>query len=325
MEFSLEIEPKKAFVTGTNPTNFLTTSKHGIFAKFHLLTPSTEMGQSDLLIVVDANRDSLKAIKRLKLRPEHCVLIRNEPAVVCPLNYAPETVELFSKVIDIGRSLPDSTLSVPCPQTWPEDESFQWRGEVTRSEKPVLMNANKLSFIRGELYSLRRLIIHRFDIDLYGPRWGSSLLARLKTTIGELAIFLNSDLERSKIALRYWWSHHPNYKGISADKYETYRKYKIAIALENSPDYMSEKLIDALLAGCVPIYCGPDVSEYGIPQELVISCTPDLEGVQNGLEQAEKIDYPQWQSKTREYLIQTTTKRYWSPERIYLCIAEHIF
>lgn len=56
------------------------------------------------------------------------------------------------------------------------------------------------------------------------------------------------------------------------DKNEFLKKYKFIIAFENScyPGYTTEKLYDALVAGCIPIYWGdPKVTEYFNPKRFI--------------------------------------------------------
>lgn len=56
------------------------------------------------------------------------------------------------------------------------------------------------------------------------------------------------------------------------DKLAFVKQYKFIIAFENSsfPGYTTEKLYDALLAGCIPIYWGdPKVSEYFNPKRFL--------------------------------------------------------
>ena len=55
------------------------------------------------------------------------------------------------------------------------------------------------------------------------------------------------------------------YRGVVENKNETLSKYRFVLCLENSifPGYVTEKIFDAMLAGCVPIYYGaPDINQY---------------------------------------------------------------
>lgn len=52
-----------------------------------------------------------------------------------------------------------------------------------------------------------------------------------------------------------------NYKGTCTYKYKLMKKYKYNLILENSPEeewWVSEKIYDALICGCMPIYYGSD-------------------------------------------------------------------
>lgn len=58
----------------------------------------------------------------------------------------------------------------------------------------------------------------------------------------------------------------------NATKIETLRRYPFAIAFENAiePDYVTEKIFDALLAGAIPVYLGaPNVAEF-VPEGCYI-------------------------------------------------------
>lgn len=98
-----------------------------------------------------------------------------------------------------------------------------------------------------EIYNERRAIIRHFTgkgFDLYGFGWG-----------------FNTD--PAVIA---------TYRGSVEDKHEAMRQYKFAFCLENSvfQGYITEKIFDAMFAGCVPIYCGaPDIIDY-IPKNAFV-------------------------------------------------------
>jgi hypothetical protein len=46
--------------------------------------------------------------------------------------------------------------------------------------------------------------------------------------------------------------------------------FRFALIIENEASYVSEKLLNAIIAGCVPIYCGPNLSEFGLPEGMAI-------------------------------------------------------
>ena len=46
---------------------------------------------------------------------------------------------------------------------------------------------------------------------------------------------------------------------------------KFSLVIENDDNYISEKLIDALLGGSIPIFIGGDFRRVGIPDASVVS------------------------------------------------------
>jgi hypothetical protein len=153
-----------------------------------------------------------------------------------------------------------------------------WRN---RENKALMVLANKFSATRGELYSLRRetalVTCEKESMDLYGDKWnlGKSYDYRhyignfLRTPINLLS--LKSSTNLGKI--------HKNYKGLSVNKIQTTQSYRIVVVLENSSDYISEKLFDAFGGGAIVIYVGPDISSYKIPKKSAIEVKADAEQI----------------------------------------------
>ncbi len=111
----------------------------------------------------------------------------------------------------------------------------------------TFISGNKTSDHPDELYSERRRAIEFFeetapqDFDFYGTGW---------------------DKER-----------HRCYRGVASNKREIYYKYKYAICYENMRNirgYVSEKILDCLVAGIVPIYAGAtDITNF-VPSDCFI-------------------------------------------------------
>jgi len=109
--------------------------------------------------------------------------------------------------------------------------------------------------IRAELYGerLRAILFfaRRPDFDLYGEGW-----ERRHPAVGPA---------QHAAALAA-------YRGPARDKLATLAGYRFALTFENArfPGYVSEKLFDALRAGCIPVYDGaPDVDRYVPPEAFV--------------------------------------------------------
>ncbi|MEK9173507.1 MAG: glycosyltransferase family 10, partial [Patescibacteria group bacterium] len=89
------------------------------------------------------------------------------------------------------------------------------------------------------------------EIDLYGAGWTKPV----KYTGGHFS----ASIQKS-------------YRGYVRDKLATLRNYKFCLCFENVVfgGLVSEKIIDCLFAGCLPIYFGaPDITDY-IPSNVFI-------------------------------------------------------
>ena len=121
-----------------------------------------------------------------------------------------------------------------------------------------------------ELYSKRIEAIRWFernqpvDFDLYGIGWGEyrftgPRIIRAFNKIKPLTKFLAQNF--------------PSYLGVVSEKKITLEKYKFCICYENSkdiPGYITEKIFDCFIAGCVPIYWGANNIEKYIPQNCFV-------------------------------------------------------
>lgn len=127
----------------------------------------------------------------------------------------------------------------------------------------------------------------------YIPRSGLWEAARespvpLKTEPQPAVLFQSSGIDRSgrgafltelsrHIGVDCYGRHRPNRRLDGPDlgrrtKLETIGRYRFCLALENSiaPDYVTEKMFDALLAGVVPVYLGaPNAAEF-VPEHSFI-------------------------------------------------------
>jgi hypothetical protein len=140
-----------------------------------------------------------------------------------------------------------------------------------REHKVVIIQGNKFSSHKGELYSLRRRIIKSLqssNLSLYGTDWNRGFIFDLRNWLRSAAtISLNliSLSSLGNIGSRYY-----NYNGEVNDKHATLLKYQISLVVENSADFVSEKLFDSLRAGCVTVYIGPSLETFGIPESAAI-------------------------------------------------------
>jgi alpha(1,3/1,4) fucosyltransferase len=166
-----------------------------------------------------------------------------------------KTVRIFTHSYDLSGRAPSVRL-FSIPQIVPE--GVEALAENNSRRLIAMINANKRpASLRGELYTKRlRLaasLAKRGELDVYGPGWDRTLKAYS---------FYPPWTER----IRARW------KGPVESKHETLSKYDFCLAFDNArkPGYITEKVFDPMLVGCIPIYLGaPDIAEV-LPQKTFL-------------------------------------------------------
>jgi hypothetical protein len=78
-------------------------------------------------------------------------------------------------------------------------------------------------------------------------------------------------------SLRYFSPNLINYLGPITDKSSTQSEYKISLVVENSADYISEKIFDALSSQNIVVYVGAEISKFGLNQNMVVQVEENAE------------------------------------------------
>ena len=150
---------------------------------------------------------------------------------------------------------------------------------IYRNNKSIgMINENKFSLISESLYKKRYLVVKEFiersqEFQLAGKNWEKGYLWTIAKNIHAGLIALRSqnrpDLKRLYRPLDLG---NPNikYHGRVRSQLEFLRTLKFAVVIENEASYVTEKLLNAIIAGCVPIYLGPPLFEFGIPDDVAI-------------------------------------------------------
>ena len=162
------------------------------------------------------------------------------------------------------------------------------------NEKKLLVSitSGKFKNFKGALYAERVRAIKHFQsaipeqFDMYGQGW--ILKRNLFSCFSPHRLF-------------------PCYKGTVFSKHETMRHYKFSLCYENSNNvygYVSEKIFDSMLSGCVPIYLGaPDIEKY-VPEACFIDrrkFVSDLE-VELFIRGMSKEEYENYLIEIKKYL-----------------------
>ncbi len=137
-----------------------------------------------------------------------------------------------------------------------------------------LISSQKYTWAGPELYTERVRAIRWFEknhpdeFDLYGQRWDRYYFK--SKLLSPLNLFL------SRIYRSCPWlpkqNPFPSARGKVNSKKEVLPKYKFAICYENAsyPGWLTEKVLDPMFCGCVPVYLGdPEVAKLVPPSAFI--------------------------------------------------------
>jgi hypothetical protein len=272
--------------------------ENAILARGHEICESNFDSQSDAIITNSFNQKIEDFLAYSKIPIDKRILVNWEPYIVERTRYTRNVLNIFAHrfapSVDWAEKI--SGISFKWPQDEIIDESVfdNWK---TRSNCAVMIQGNKFSARKGELYSLRRRLIKTMNpesISLFGTNWNSGFKfdwwhwsrSAMNSKITDIDFKSIVGVGRKYV----------NYAGPVADKQMIMTKFRISIVIENSADFVSEKLFDSVRAGCVSIYVGPELERYGIPTNTAISVCPDHKSIMEKVAELQKMDQSELKS-----------------------------
>ena len=205
--------------------------------------------------------------------PSPKYLIATENPYICPLNRDEQYLSTFDGVFTWNKDL----IHLPNTRHLFIPNQIQIQQAPSFKDRPIfacLINANKAfpTPIEDDLYIERINVIRWYEknasdyFSLYGLGWSKP----------EPAFTSSEKITRrlKRIASQiFGYKPFPSYVGEIEDKGSVYQKTKFAYCYENAanlPDYISEKIFDCFLSGCVPVYWGSSTIEEHIPNTCYI-------------------------------------------------------
>ena len=273
----------------------------------------------DLLVCLDYHPRFNGELRRAKKLGVPRVLIKQEPPAIIPQHKHENPGNIFDKVFTRGSSRESTIFN--CLISW--DDRFI--NEHERLEKVVAISADKWSFVPSELYSLR-LYAYSKDprIDVYGHRWNQGLGERLIGLGKALYVTITSGTLPKLSNLIFAFRRPLTYLGPTGDKALTLSRYKVSLVIENDLCSMSEKLVDAILAGTIPVYVGPEAGQFGIPANLVIQSSPEISAIRNAISLALAWNSEEHRVRASLWAKDAVSRSNWNPGEVEARLLRHI-
>jgi hypothetical protein len=305
------------------------------------------------LIFINYNKKSYKRYRKLGKNIDNMVLIRLEPAAVYPRQYQKSIEKKFKLIISPGRQINSSqkksdfvgwpykyNLNPAAPkQSDPqfsyaikkaiEEGVFNFEVWNRKKDKIVLIAANKVSPTSKSNYKLRRIIAKRLyskEIDIYGDLWKSNFTKKIYHRLAVCLYSLRSGYFPNLIELYGGlFTRYNTVVGITPDKHLVTREYKYSLVIENSPDYCSEKLFDAIVNGSIPIYIGPKNEKILLPNNLYHWSNGSIKEIRNFIDSINSKQANDMLKSMESYIRSESFKNFWISENVYTQISKSIY
>lgn len=202
-----------------------------------------------------------------------------EPRVTAPQCYARSEADFFGLSICTSAAWAQELQAEHVP--WPQRLAETALARQNEKYDLLMFAGNKFSAIRGERYSLRRELIRLADVEgvqlaVAGSGWTAKASTRIGAIIRSgLRALQCGELPRLVTGSSAWHIRPLHSLGFVEDQASLYGSSRMSVVIENSADYVSEKVIDAIRAGSVPLYVGPSLEDFGLPSDIAVACPPD--------------------------------------------------
>jgi hypothetical protein len=230
-------------------------------------------------------------------KPELAVLVRQETDSVYPGQYRKRVEKKYGLVLTLGGVkslrkhdffLAHAYIFSPKP-TFPRtddlkfenifiarknDKVYEFSNWKRRSIYFSFVGANKVGLSPENNYAVRRELVDEYassGLEVYGPLWNDGLKRRLINRVSMTLWGLKTH-QRPPLWSIYAdiFRKYKNAKGEVPDKHAIILSSKFSLVVENSELMITEKLFDSILSGSIPVYYGPDLSQFGLPVDIAI-------------------------------------------------------
>ena len=284
--------------------------------------------------------------------PNRAVLILLEPEAVYPSQYKLKVLGKYGLILRPGNPIHCNPLKkfiawpyesnanplTPSAQKIPLKDRIadnvnrglfeidHWR---VREQYLTLINSNKVSPAFKENYSLRRRFAREIEpeiLSVYGDLWEAKIWKKIRHRL-EVFIFSMMSGYCPNIRNIYGnlhWSY-PSSRGNIVDKQEVLQNFKFNIVIENDPSYISEKIFDSMINGCIPIYSGPNIPNEIIPVGSYIALPEIPSQLISTLEALTNVELKRILSQIQAFISSSTFLSVWDKDLVFEHISQEIY
>ena len=283
----------------------------------------------DVLICHGYSKNAILEAVKSKIPKNKMVLVLWEPPITNPNLHSDRYLSNFGHIYAPSKEWAKKYNAIYF--NWPIGKvksKFKVNNFETRQNSAVIIQGNKVNFLKGENYSLRRIVLFKslrtkYPIMLYGSEWEKLPTRQIFKAF--MNFRFNSKYGISKTAIKFTKAKYPHYKGITKNKFTTLKKYKVSIVIENHNSYISEKIFDSLNSHCITIYVGPNLLDYGLNENIAIQAKPSSGNILSALEKIMRLNNKEISEihSTQQYYLKKVVKN-WNNELVLKNLAKDI-
>ena len=270
----------------------------------------TEKLPADILISMNYSSSDYASYIRSGGDPRYAVLVLLEPNAVYPMQYSKKVFQKYGLILKPGNTT--NFHSIGDFLGWPYEVNanplnpsqdliplneviakniqsgfFEFEHWKNREQFLTMINSNKVSGAGIENYTLRRRFAREIDplfISVYGELWNSSYSSKIIHRLQTIFQFLKHRKVpniRNIYGNLHWV--YPSAHGAISDKHKLLQNVQFNLVIENDPNYVSEKLFDSMINGCIPLYLGPSIPNSLVPKECFLEISAEPTGLMTQL------------------------------------------
>ena len=308
----------------------------------------SQASSCDFLIFVNYERKAWHEFKKFKNDKTRLILIRFEPIAVLPIQYTKKIENRFNLVITPGGRVNtglsakfigwpykyDPNPSQPQPGVLDlkhvirdaiSSNLFEYDYWKFRRNELVLIAANKVSPTSNSNYGLRRKLAKSLTVDelhVYGALWVAPLKVKLCHRFRVMAYAIRTGyFPNMKAIYGNLFAKYDNVINEPSNKHEITKAYKYSLVIENSSEYCSEKLFDAIISGSIPIYVGANNYEIDLPEDLYLNCNGSVQDIRNILGSITESQNKEMLLRIKQFVLSNHFINTWKSEKVYEKIA----
>ena len=273
---------------------------------------TSDLSGASLLVSVDHSSTLLRRADACGVPKQSRILLQTEPTVVYPRQYDSSITRRYGRVLKIGVPGHGALL---WPQDLSQDANALSQGWDERGPG-ALVATDRQSPTDSSMYELRRELVPKLlarGWSIRGGGWSDHWYQRAAFR-ARLAVWTARQRRWPSIRRHFKGVLGPRFPGVQVisrpDKVSFLANHRVTLVVENSQEYLSEKIFDAFSSGAFPVFVGPQLHDFGIPKHLALEVKGSLPEVLEAVDSITESQFVSYQSALSNWLATPAARRH---------------